>query len=134
VIRSFSSIPVFFRPEMAADAGSYSPSASKPPLVVADWQAHGLPVTVKSFDAVDEATLALAHDTDYVRGILAGHILNGFGNRSRAVAATLTYTSGAMLAAAQAAPSPVAGSLARPCRASTTRAMPVVAGSAPSTD
>ena len=54
MIKPISSIPVFFRPEMAADAGSYSPSAGKPPLVVADWQAHGLPVTVKNFDAVDE--------------------------------------------------------------------------------
>lgn len=103
MIKPISSIPVFFRPEMAADAGSYSPSAGKPPLVVADWQAHGMPVTVRSFEAVNEATLTLAHDANYVRDILAGRIANGFGNRSRAVAATLTYTSGAMLAAARAA-------------------------------
>ena len=50
-----SSIPVLFQPEMAADAGSFSPSAGKPPFVVADWRAHGLPIEVRRFDPVDEA-------------------------------------------------------------------------------
>ena len=73
--KSISPVPVFFRPEMAADAGSCSPSAGKPPLVMADWQAHGMPVTVRSFEAVNEATLAPAHDANYVRGILAVEVL-----------------------------------------------------------
>ena len=30
------SVPVFFRPEMVAEAPSYCPSAGKPPQVVAD--------------------------------------------------------------------------------------------------
>ena len=102
-IKSLAAVPVFFRPEMAADAGSYSPSAGKPPLVVRDWTERSLPVAVRSFEPVDVATLELAHDTGYVRGILNGSISNGFGNRKPEVAASLRYTSGAMLAAAREA-------------------------------
>ncbi len=101
--QSFQSIPIFFRPEMVAEAGSLSASAGKPPLVVGDWQSHGLPVDVRSFAPVDEATLSLAHDADFVRGVLACQIDNGFGNRRPEVAASLPYTSGAMLAAAREA-------------------------------
>ena len=100
------SIPVFFQPEMAADANSYSPSAGKPPLAVADWLAYGLPIDVRCFDPVDEDTLSLAHDRDYVRGVLRGEITNGFGNKRPSVAATLRHTTGAMLAAAEASSGP----------------------------
>jgi acetoin utilization deacetylase AcuC-like enzyme len=96
-------VPVFYRPEAAADAASYSPSAGKPPQVVADWQARGLPIESRGFDPVDEATLSLAHDAGYVRGVLAGRVQNGFGNRRREVAASLRHTNGAMLAAAREA-------------------------------
>lgn len=98
-----ASVPVFFRPEMVAEAASYSPSAGKPTQVVADWQAHALSMDIRSFDPVDEATLALAHDADYVRGVLALALPNGFGNRRPDVAASLPYTNGAMLAAAREA-------------------------------
>ncbi len=101
--QSIESIPVFFRPEMVADAGSYSPSAGKPALVVADWQAHAFALDLRGFEAVDEDTLALAHDRDYVRGVLAGEIDNGFGNRRLGVADTLRFTNGAMLAATRLA-------------------------------
>ena len=47
--------------------------------------------------------LELAHESDYVRGVLEGRISNGFGNRSQEVAASLPWTSGAMLSAAEAA-------------------------------
>ena len=114
---SLTGIPVFFRPEMVADAASrVSPSAAKPAQAVADWIAHDLPVDVRDFDPVDEATLALAHDPQFVRGVLAGTLDNGFGNRLPQVAASLPFTSGAMLAAArealangQAACAPVSG-------------------------
>jgi acetoin utilization deacetylase AcuC-like enzyme len=102
--RTLETIPVFFRPEMTAlEASSYSPSAGKPPKAVADWQAHGLPIELRSFDPVDEATLALAHDPRHVHGVLACEVSNGFGNRKPEVAASLPYTSGAMLAAAREA-------------------------------
>jgi acetoin utilization deacetylase AcuC-like enzyme len=42
-----------------------------------------------------------AHDADYVRGVLELRLPNGFGDCSPGVAASLPYTSGAMLAAAR---------------------------------
>ena len=97
-------IPVFFRPEMVVrDASSFSPSAGKPAKAVADWQRLNLPIEVRDFDPVDAETLALAHDRAYVDDILACRLPNGFGNRKPEVAASLAYTSGAMLAAAREA-------------------------------
>jgi acetoin utilization deacetylase AcuC-like enzyme len=96
-------IPVFFRPELVAPDQGASPSAHKPAQVVADWQAHGLPVEVIAPPAVTRSQLALAHDRDYVDAVLDCREENGFGNCSAAVAATLPYTSGAMLAAARRA-------------------------------
>lgn len=98
------SIPVFFRPEMVArDVHRTSPSAAKPAEAVADWQRHALPVELRRFDPIDAASLALAHDAAYVRGVLDGSIANGFGNRLPQVIASLPYTTGAMLAAAREA-------------------------------
>jgi acetoin utilization deacetylase AcuC-like enzyme len=96
-------IPVLFRPELVAPDQGASPSAHKPAQVVADWQAHGLPIEVIAPPPVTRRQLALAHEAAYVDGVLDCEEPNGFGNRSRAVAATLPYTSGAMLAAARAA-------------------------------
>ena len=88
---------------MVADSASYSPSAGKPSQVVKDWLDRALPVALRGFDKVDEETLSLAHEPRYVQGVLAGELVNGFGNRRPDVAASLPYTSGAMLAAAQEA-------------------------------
>ena len=96
-------IPVFFRPELVAPDQGASPSAHKPAQVVADWQAHGLPIEVIAPPPVTRAQLALAHDGAYVDSVLDCREPNGFGNNSPAVAATLPYTSGAMLAAARRA-------------------------------
>jgi acetoin utilization deacetylase AcuC-like enzyme len=93
-------LPVFFTPEMVADSGSFSPSAKKPALVVADWQRRGLPLEITSPAPVSPADLALAHDRRYVDRVLSCRTDNGFGNRSPAIAASLPFTTGAMLAAA----------------------------------
>lgn len=94
-------IPVFYRPEMVADTESFSPSAGKPAAVVADWKAHDLPIAVTSFTPVSSQVLSLAHEESYVAGVLTGGIANGFGNHSAAVAASLPYTVGSMIAAAK---------------------------------
>jgi acetoin utilization deacetylase AcuC-like enzyme len=86
---------------MVADAGSYSPSAAKPAQVVASWRRHGLALDLQEPLPVTEAQLGLAHDPAFVRSILDCRADNGFGNRSAAVAASLPYTSGAMLSAAR---------------------------------
>lgn len=92
---------MFYTPRMVANVASFSPSAGKPALVVAAWQAHGLPIEIIDPPPVTVDQLARAHDRDYVEGVLAGRTRNGFGNTSPEVAAALAYTSGAMLAGAR---------------------------------
>lgn len=93
---------VFYRPEQVATSQSYSPSALKPRLVVADWKVdYKVNMEICSFEPVDEATIALAHDHEFVRAVLACEIDNGFGTRDADVAASLPYTSGSMVAAAE---------------------------------
>jgi acetoin utilization deacetylase AcuC-like enzyme len=99
---------------MVAEADSYSPSAGKPAQVMASWAALGLPMQVIEPIPVTETQLCLAHDPDFVRGVLSGVKTNGFSNRSQAVAASLPYTSGAMLSAARQALENGSGAVA-PC-------------------
>ena len=97
-------IPVFYRPEQSCSAAvGYSPSAGKPALAVQDWLDHGKikPDDILTFEPVNEETLWLAHDSKYISGVLDCTIANGFGNKSEAVAASLPYTVGSMLSAAE---------------------------------
>lgn len=97
---TLSAIPVFYHQLMIADdMSTSSPSAYKAREVVASWQARGFPISLEGFSPAAIETLALAHDEDYVRGILVGTLSNGFRNHSLEVAESLPYTSGAMLAA-----------------------------------
>lgn len=96
-------LPVFYTPRMVADAGSFSPGAAKPRPAVDSWRALGIPIEERTPGPVSTAELCLAHDEKFVHGVLAGRIPSGFGNRSPEVAASLPYTSGAMLAAAREA-------------------------------
>lgn len=96
-------IPVYFNPKMLADADSFSPSASKPADVLESWHALGVPMEVRESAAVSDAELCLAHDPGYVHDVLMGVEENGFGTRDLAVARSLPYTSGVMLAAAREA-------------------------------
>ena len=98
-----ASLPVFYTPRMLADAESFSPSASKPKHVLASWRRLGIPITVIEPDPVTDAEFCLAHDEGFVEGVLTTKDENGFGNKSPQVAASLPYTSGAMLAAAREA-------------------------------
>lgn len=95
---------VFYRPEQVAEnAASFSPSAGKPALVVADWLKHKLITEddIETFEPVSRETLALAHDRAYVDGVLDLEVDNGFHNRDAQVAASLPYTTGSFLAAAE---------------------------------
>lgn len=94
---------VYFRPEMSVDSGGFSPSGSKPAAAVADWLAHDLNVEIQSFEPVTEPDLCLAHAPQYVRGVLAGLILNGHGNRNHHVTESCLWTCGSMVAASRAA-------------------------------
>jgi acetoin utilization deacetylase AcuC-like enzyme len=95
-------IPIFYRFEMSADnSDSFSPSASKPRLCVEHWLKSGRikPEQIHSFEPARRADLYLAHDPAYVDAVLDLRAPNGFGNYSEAVAASLPYTTGSMVAA-----------------------------------
>jgi acetoin utilization deacetylase AcuC-like enzyme len=94
-------IPVHYTPLQAATVQSRSPSAGKPPLVVADWQARGLPIDLVEPPPVSVEQLCLAHDRAYVEDVLACRRANGFGTRDAEVAASLPYTTGSLLSAAR---------------------------------
>ena len=96
-----ASLPVFFSPRMVAPSESFSPSSAKPLEVLESWKRRGLPVDIRMPDPATEDELARVHDRRHVRAILSGAKANGFGNRSHAVAASLPFTSGAMLSAAR---------------------------------
>jgi acetoin utilization deacetylase AcuC-like enzyme len=96
-------VPVFFRPEMVADACSYSPSAGKPRLAIASWQALCVPLDIRTFEPVTRDQIAKAHSREFVDALLDCQISNGFGNRRADVAASLPFTSGSMVAAAREA-------------------------------
>ncbi len=98
-----TNLDVFFAPQMVASPRSFSPSARKPLEVVNDWQAKRLPLAIHAPVPVTERDLARAHDLSYVRDVLACRTPNGFGDRSPEVAASLPWTSGAMLSAARRA-------------------------------
>lgn len=93
---------VFYTEHMVADAQSFSPSALKPRKVVESWRSRFDVSVVAPVPATIEQ-LSLAHDAQYVRDVLASRRANGFGNRLPEVAATLPYTSGAMIGAARSA-------------------------------
>jgi acetoin utilization deacetylase AcuC-like enzyme len=94
---------VFYTDRMVAESESFSPSAHKPREVIQSWQALGLTLEIVEPEAATIDQLALAHDRSFVEDVLFCRCDNGFGNRSTAVAASLPYTSGAMLAAARSA-------------------------------
>jgi acetoin utilization deacetylase AcuC-like enzyme len=93
-------IPVYYDDRMVAESRSFSPSAAKPAKVIASWQRRGFPVDLRTPRPVDIDQLCGAHHPDYVRGVLEGRISNGFGNRLPEIAASLPWTTGAMVDAA----------------------------------
>ena len=92
---------VVYSEAMTAPAQGGSPSAGKPGPVIAAWRAawRGLQVRPPVPATVDE--LCRAHDRSYVEDVLALRRPNGFGTLSAEVAASLPYTTGALLTAAR---------------------------------
>ena len=96
-------VRIFYRQEMAASTNSFSPSAHKPCEVVTSWLARFDSLEIVEPHPATIEQLSLAHDPEYVEGILSCRLKNGFGNRDPGVARSLPYTSGAMLGAAREA-------------------------------
>jgi acetoin utilization deacetylase AcuC-like enzyme len=95
-------IQVFYTPRQSATANlSFSPSAQKPARVVAAWLEAGLPVEIVEPRAATVTDLCRAHEQGYVVGVLGGRIANGFGNTREEVRATLPWTVGSLVSAAE---------------------------------
>jgi acetoin utilization deacetylase AcuC-like enzyme len=95
-------LKVFYsRHQTAPHNLSRSPSAQKPALVVRAWEATGVRLEIVEPRPATLADLCRAHDPAYVRAVLAGRVPNGFGNTDPAVNATLPWTSGSMMSAAE---------------------------------
>ena len=94
---------VVYCEQMVADAQSFSPSARKPREVMASWLRRFPVLSIVEPQPVSVDQLCLAHDADYVRGVLSLRLANGFGNHLPEVAQSLPWTSGAMLGAARLA-------------------------------
>lgn len=93
-------IKVFYRDEQTvASNESFSPSAGKPAQVLESFMGLNLPIKVKSFKALKESQIALAHDPKYVSDVLSLKTPNGFSNFSQQVASSLPYTTGSIAAA-----------------------------------
>lgn len=98
-------ISVFYNEAMhAANPSAYSPSASKPKYVVADWlfqpdiEPH---IEVTSFTPASYVWLSTVHDPNYVYNVMNCIGKNGFGNRDPEVAQSLLHTTGSMWEAAK---------------------------------
>ena len=96
-------MPVFYSPLMVAQTESFSPSAAKPAAAVESWRKLRIPLSVIAPEPVTQEDIARVHLPEFVDAVLSCRAANGFGNHSEAVAKSLPYTSGSMLAAAREA-------------------------------
>ena len=97
-----TALNVMFCEEMVAPfQGTLSPSAAKPALVMDAWKGTDLPLNIMRPERASYEDLCRAHIQSYVDGILDCSIQNGFGTKSPELAASLPWTSGALLSAAR---------------------------------
>lgn len=98
-----TALRVFYAPEQnVSQNDSFSPSASKPAHLVAQWQQRfGTQIKLIRPQPVSLEELCLAHDRDYVESVLSCREVNGFYNRSPEVASSLPWTSGSLVSAAR---------------------------------
>lgn len=95
-------IPVFYRPEMNATLSepSISKSSEKPGrFVELAKKMSPTQFEVVDFDPVERSDITIAHYGDYVDGVLACELPNGFMTFDKSVADSLPYTVGSMVAA-----------------------------------
>lgn len=93
-------IKIYYTPKQVADSGAFSPSAAKPAQVVEDWEASNFPLEIVRPQPCSTLDICLAHDPEYVKGVLECKQSNGFGNTREDVAASLPYTTGSFVSAA----------------------------------
>ena len=92
----------FYCPSMSTNSNeSFSPSASKPRLLLDYLKRHGTMIDlISDFQCLSENELTLAHDPEYVRNVMNLKSSNGFGNKIPEVTDTLPFTNASFCAAA----------------------------------
>jgi len=70
---------------------SFSPNSYKGRLCVEQWQKDKLPISVRGFSKISSEALYLAHSKEYVDGVLAGTLSNGYGSTDLAIAKSLPF-------------------------------------------
>lgn len=96
-------IDIAYSPKQISCPSTTSPSPRKPGWVIQDWQTLNLPILIVEPTPVTREELALAHDREYVDGVLDCRLPNGFGGRERDVAESLLWTVGSFLTASRMA-------------------------------
>lgn len=97
-------IQVYYNPQMLAASGStFSPSSVKPGLFVNALRQSGLPHRVVTSTPMSLDDIRRVHDPEFVDGVMAGKVRNGFGSQSLELARSLPFTSGSLYDAARAA-------------------------------
>lgn len=95
-------IPVRYQPAQVAPMQGGSPSAEKPKYVVESWlEKFGNHLDLTPSRPASVEMITAAHDKQYVEDVLACREANGFGTKSKAVAASLPYTVGSFVDAAK---------------------------------
>ena len=95
-------LSVFYNPSQTVrDNNSFSPSAGKPEHVVKLFSKNPRVRVVEDWKPLTRDEICIAHDPDFVDGILDLKHPNGFGNKLPSVAESLHYTNGSFLRAAQ---------------------------------
>ena len=98
--------PIFYNSNMnVTGLDSFSPSASKPQRFT-DLMAHYRfrdygPHARGTVQPVSYEDLVRVHSHNYVDGVFAGNILNGFENNDKRVPAACSWTAGSLLSAAR---------------------------------
>ncbi len=96
-------IPVFYDARMACEPEGFSPSPAKPRKAVESWQRLDLPIRIEAVRPLTREEIAVAHDRGFVDGVLDLRTVNGHGTCSPKLAATLPFTTGAMVATGRSA-------------------------------
>ena len=112
-----NSVKVFFDDRMVVkDNGSFSPNSFKGQLCVDHWLKLKLPIEVNSFSKISREALYLAHDREYVDGVLDLAIANGYGSKDADMARSLPFVVSSLVEASlhsfltgQASVSPTGG-------------------------
>jgi acetoin utilization deacetylase AcuC-like enzyme len=92
---------VFFDPRQNVEYNpSFSPSAGKPAKVIASWE-QKFPIEICAVEPCTREDLYLAHDKNYIDGVLDCKINNGFENKLPTIAESLLWTNGSFVTAAK---------------------------------